>query len=84
MQRISSLYINPTNPQELVAGVLGNPYKADEKRGIFKTTDGGKTWQQKLFVSTRAGITQITASPDGAMLLAVSWEVNNSQWDSAP
>ena len=51
-QHISSLYINPINPQEIIAGILGNPYKADEKRGIFKTTDGGKTWQQKLFVST--------------------------------
>ena len=83
-QYISSLYINPINPQEIIAGVLGNPYKADEKRGIFKTTDGGKTWQQKLFVSTRAGISQITPSPDGSVLLAVAWDVNNSQWDDLP
>jgi len=51
VQQISSLYINPANPQELVVGVLGNRYKADEKRGIFKTTDGGNTWQQKQFIS---------------------------------
>ena len=83
-QHISSLYINPLNPQEIVAGVLGNSYKADEKRGIFKTTDGGNTWQQKLFVSTRAGISQITPSPDGSVLLAVAWDVNNSQWENVP
>lgn len=83
-QHISSLYINPINPQEIIAGILGNPYKADEKRGIFKTTDGGKTWQQKLFVSTRAGISQINSSPDGSVLLAVAWDVNSSQWDDLP
>lgn len=84
MQDISSLYINPSNPQELVAGVLGNPYKADEKRGIFKTTDGGKSWQQKQFVSTRAGIAQLVASPDHSVLLAVAWEVNSTLWNSVP
>lgn len=83
-QHISSLYINPLNPQEIIVGILGNPYKADEKRGIFKTTDGGKTWQQKLFVSTRAGISQINSSPDGSVLLAVAWDVNSSQWDDLP
>ena len=83
-QHISSLYINPANPQEIVVGILGNRYKADEKRGIFKTTDGGKTWQQKLFITTRAGISQIVTSPDGAVLLATAWDVNDTQWDSAP
>ena len=84
MQGINSLYINPSNPQELVAGVLGNPYKADEKRGVFRTSDGGKSWQQKQFVSTRTGIAQLVASPDHSVLLAVAWEVNSTLWNSEP
>lgn len=84
VQQISSLYINPANPQELVVGVLGNRYKADEKRGIFKTTDGGNTWQQKQFISTRTGISQIIATADKKVLLAVAWDINDSQWELAP
>ena len=83
-KHITAIYLSPSNPQEIVVGVLGNKHKTDEKRGIFKSSDGGKTWQQKLFVGTRTGISDIVATPDGSTLLATAWEINDSPWNSVP
>ena len=84
VQNITSIVINPKNTEEVIVGVLGNKYNADEKRGIFKTTDGGKTWQHKLFVGTRAGIQQIVSTDMGKTLYVSVWETNDSQWESNP
>ncbi|GIM59306.1 WD40/YVTN/BNR-like repeat-containing protein [Capnocytophaga canimorsus] len=84
MQNISCITINPSNPQEVLVGVQGNGFAADEKTGIFQTTDGGKTWQQKLFVGTRTGIHQIVRTEDANVLYATAWQMNNSQWQSEP
>ena len=83
-ERISAIYLNEDNPQEIVLAAMGNLYKGDDKRGIFKTTDGGKSWQQKLMVNTRTGIGSLVASADGSVLLATAWEGNSSEWESVP
>ncbi|GET45044.1 hypothetical protein [Capnocytophaga felis] len=83
-QNISSITINPKNTEEVVVGVLGNQYNADEKRGIFKTNDGGKTWQHKLFIGTRAGVRQIVATNNSNTLFASVWHSENSYWESKP
>ncbi|GIJ94562.1 beta propeller repeat protein [Capnocytophaga stomatis] len=83
-QNISSITINPKNTEEVVVGVLGNQYNADEKRGIFKTNDGGKTWQHKLFIGTRAGVRQIVATNNGNTLFASVWHPEDSYWESKP
>ncbi|MFK8301365.1 hypothetical protein ACI75Y_00505 [Capnocytophaga stomatis] len=83
-QNISSITINPKNTEEVVVGVLGNQYNADEKRGIFKTNDGGKTWQHKLFIGTRAGVRQIVATNNGNTLFASVWHSEDSYWESKP
>ncbi len=84
VKNIKSIVINPHNVEEVVVGVFGNQFTADEKRGIFKTTDGGKTWQHKLFVGTRAGIQQIVAAPDASTLYASAWQVDDTYWESTP
>ncbi|GIJ96950.1 hypothetical protein CAPN001_15190 [Capnocytophaga stomatis] len=83
-QNISSITINPKNTEEVVVGVLGNQYNADEKRGIFKTNDGGKTWQHKLFIGTRAGVRQIVATNNGNTLFASVWHSEDSYSESKP
>lgn len=83
-QNITSITINPKNTNEVVVGVLGNKYAADEKRGIFKTADGGSTWQHKLFVGTRAGVRQIVATDNGNTLFASVWHTEDTQWESIP
>ncbi|ATA68701.1 hypothetical protein CGC48_08715 [Capnocytophaga cynodegmi] len=83
-QNINSITINPKNTEEVIVGVLGNQYNADEKRGIFKTNDGGKTWQHKLFIGTRAGVWQIKETNNGNTLFASVWHSEDSYWESKP
>ena len=45
---IGKIEINPTDPNEVIVGVTGHLYSSDTVRGIYKTTDGGKTWKQTL------------------------------------
>lgn len=62
VKRISAIVMNPDNPKEIVVGALGDSFQPDEKRGVFKTTNGGESWQQKFFPGTQAGISQITVT----------------------
>src|SRR6202790_284301 len=48
--QISTIRIHPTNPQIAYVAVLGNPFVASPERGVYRTTDGGKTWQKLLYV----------------------------------
>ncbi|MDO5608134.1 MAG: hypothetical protein Q4G08_06740 [Capnocytophaga sp.] len=82
VQRITSIVINPKNKSDITVGVLGDRYQADEKRGIFRTTDNGATWQQKLFVGTRTGIIQIVSANN--TLYASAWQINDNQWETNP
>lgn len=84
VQNIKSIVINPKNTSEVIVGVFGNSYNADEKRGIFKTSDGGKTWQHKLFIGTRAGIDQIMETDGGKVLYATAWNTTTNHWESVP
>ena len=45
-QQIPSIAVDPTNAERLFAAVLGHPYGPNAERGIFRSTDGGKTWEQ--------------------------------------
>ena len=49
--QIGALEIHPTNPEVALAAALGNPWAKSRDRGVYKTTDGGKTWKQVLFTS---------------------------------
>ncbi|WP_392420701.1 WD40/YVTN/BNR-like repeat-containing protein [Capnocytophaga canis] len=81
---IESVHINPRNTDEVVVAVLGNPFDADEKRGVFKTSDEGKTWQHSLFVGNRAGVSQIIDIPNGQTLFASVWHDESTTWKSIP
>jgi photosystem II stability/assembly factor-like uncharacterized protein len=53
--QIGTLRVHPTNPDIVWLAALGSPYGPNDERGIFKTTDGGKTWRKVLFVDTEHG-----------------------------
>lgn len=79
---IGRIVINPKNADEIVVGVTGHLYSPNEERGIYKTSDGGKTWQKTLFVSTTAGIIDIAHSPNNFNIMyAASWEKDRKAWD---
>ena len=80
-QHIGRIIINKNNPNEVLVGVIGNLYTPNTERGIFKTSDGGKTWKNVLFINENTGVIDISASPtNAAILYAATWERNRKAW----
>ncbi|SDR71072.1 Sortilin, neurotensin receptor 3 [Formosa sp. Hel1_31_208] len=79
---IGRILINPNNPDEVVVGVTGHLYSPNQERGIYKTTDGGKTWSQKLFVDEMSGIIDLQTNPNNFNLMfASSWTKDRKAWN---
>jgi photosystem II stability/assembly factor-like uncharacterized protein len=81
-QHIGRIIINKNNPNEVVIGVIGHLYSKNKQRGVYKTTDGGKTWKNTLFIDDMTGIIDISVSPKNPnILFAASWERMRKAWD---
>ncbi|MCB0382432.1 MAG: glycosyl hydrolase [Psychroserpens sp.] len=79
---IGRILINPNNADEVVVGVTGHLYSPNQERGIYKTTDGGQTWSQKLFIDDRSGIIDVQTNPDNYNLMfASSWTKDRKAWN---
>lgn len=79
---IGRIVINPNNPDELIVGVTGHLYSPNKERGVYKTTDGGKTWSQKLFVDSVSGIIDIAYAPNNFnVMFATSWTKDRKAWN---
>ncbi|NER13171.1 glycosyl hydrolase [Leptobacterium flavescens] len=79
---IGRILINPNNPDEVVIGVTGHLYSPNESRGIYKTTDGGKTWQKTLFINNETGIIDVVATPGNFnVMYAAAWEKDRKAWN---
>ncbi len=78
---IGQILINPQNPDEVVVGVIGHLYSPNEERGIYKTTDGGKTWKKTLFINNETGIIEIVHAPNNYnVMFAASWQRDRKAW----
>lgn len=79
---IGRILINPNNPNEVVVGVTGHLYSTNQERGVYKTTDGGKTWQQTLFVDNTTGIIDMTHAPNNFNIqYAAAWQKDRKAWN---
>jgi len=79
---IARIILHPTYPNTLWVAVLGHLYSPNAERGIYKTTDGGKTWQKTLFVNENSGGIDLVIDPNDAMTLyAATWERSRRAWD---
>lgn len=79
---ISKVIVDPSNSQHLYVAGMGNPHVRTPDRGIYKSTDGGQTWQKVLFVSNQAGASDLVlAGGSPAVLYASFWDRirNNSE-----
>jgi photosystem II stability/assembly factor-like uncharacterized protein len=61
--QIGSVRIHPTNPDIVWVSAQGDTFKANDERGVFKTTDGGRTWKKTLFVSDTVGAMDLELQP---------------------
>lgn len=76
------ILIHPENPDVVTVGVTGHLYSANNERGIYKTTDGGKTWKQTLFVDDMSGIIDLQHSPKNYdVMFATSWTKDRKAWN---
>jgi photosystem II stability/assembly factor-like uncharacterized protein len=78
---IGKIILNPNNKDEVIVGVLGHLYSPNKERGIFKTTDGGKTWQHTLFINEDTGIVDISSVKNSNILYASAWERERKSWN---
>ncbi|MBV7269651.1 WD40/YVTN/BNR-like repeat-containing protein [Winogradskyella luteola] len=76
------ILIHPNNPNIVTVGVTGHLYSPNKERGIYKTTDGGKTWKQTLFVDDMSGIIDLQHSPNNYnVMYATSWAKDRKAWN---
>jgi photosystem II stability/assembly factor-like uncharacterized protein len=80
--QISSILVDPHDANTVFVGVLGNAWKPNAERGVFKTTDGGKTWKKVLFVNDKTGVANMVMQPGNPrVLFAGMWQVRRYPWD---
>jgi photosystem II stability/assembly factor-like uncharacterized protein len=79
--RIARIAIHPTNPDVVLVSALGHAYGPQKVRGVFRTTDGGKTWEQVLFVDEHTGANDVEFDPTNPRIVyATTWQLVIHTW----
>jgi photosystem II stability/assembly factor-like uncharacterized protein len=79
--RIGRVEIDPRNPDIVLACALGHAYGPQPDRGVFRTTDGGKTWDKVLFVDENTGCSDLGMDPNNSRILfAGMWQIEIHTW----
>jgi photosystem II stability/assembly factor-like uncharacterized protein len=79
--RISRVVIDPKNPDVVLVGALGHAYGPQPERGVFRTTDGGKTWERVLFTDENSGCAHLEMDPNNPkVLFAGMWPIEIRTW----
>jgi len=83
-QQIPQLIIDPRDPNRLFVAVLGHPYGPNEERGIFRSTDGGKSFQKVLYKDENTGGADLAFDPSNPdTVYATMWEARQGPWENA-
>ncbi|WP_338408879.1 glycosyl hydrolase [uncultured Flavobacterium sp.] len=79
---ISKICVNPININEITVGVLGHLYSKNQERGVYKTIDGGKTWNKTLYINDETGIIDLVVSPNNYNIqYAAAWQKDRKAWN---
>ena len=80
-EHISAIAINPQNPDIVYIGALGHAFGPNDERGVFMTTDGGKTWTKTLFIDNQHGVADLEIdSTNPNILYAGMWSFERKPW----
>jgi photosystem II stability/assembly factor-like uncharacterized protein len=80
-RNIHRIIIDKENPNTVYIGVIGSPWGEHPERGVFKTTDGGKTWKNILFTNKKSGCADLVVDPSNPnKLIAAMWEHQRKPW----
>ena len=81
-QQIPAMAVDPHDPNRVFAAVLGHPYGPNQERGIFRSTDGGATWQKVLFKDENTGGSDVEMDPSNPnVIYACLWEAREGPWE---
>ncbi|MGN6185773.1 MAG: WD40/YVTN/BNR-like repeat-containing protein [Thermoanaerobaculia bacterium] len=82
-QQIPTIVVDPKNPTRLFVAVLGHPYGPNEERGIFRSLDGGKTFEKILYRDADTGGIDVILDPSNANIVyAALWEARQGPWEN--
>ena len=80
-RHIPRIVIHPDNPDIVYAAVLGNIYKPTSNRGVYKSINGGKSWEKVLFSNAHSGAVELVMDPTNPRILyASTWRVNRTPY----
>lgn len=79
--QIGAIEIDPTNNNIVWVSAIGNAFKANEERGIYKTIDGGQNWEKVLFISNKTGFADLELLPGNPNIVyAAAWKAERKPW----
>ncbi|MEI6245568.1 MAG: hypothetical protein WCQ64_11045, partial [Acidobacteriota bacterium] len=82
-QQIPQVVIDPKNPNRLFVAALGHPYGPNEERGIFRSTDGGRTFEKVLYKGPDVGGKDVDIDPSNPdIVYATMWEARQGPWEN--
>ena len=80
-QHIARIVIDPTNPDVVYVAAMGHLYSDNTERGVFKTTDGGKTWEKVLYINDKIGVIDLVMNPQHPdVLYAATYDKRRLPW----
>jgi photosystem II stability/assembly factor-like uncharacterized protein len=80
--QIGEVAIHPDNYNIVYVSAIGNPFKPNAERGIYKTSNGGESWEKVLFVSNQVGFYDVEMLPGNPeVLFATAWKVDRKPWN---
>ena len=83
-QQIPQIVVHPKDPNRVWVAALGHPYGPNEERGIFRSRDGGKTFEKVLYKDPDTGAADLIIDPrDPDVLYAALWEARQGPWENA-
>ena len=81
-QQIARVAVDPRDPDRVFAAVIGHPYGPNVERGIFRSTDGGRTWEKVLYRDENTGGMDVAIDPrDPRNVYAVLWSARQAPWE---
>lgn len=81
-QHIGRVLVNPNNRNEIFVASMGALYSKNAQRGIYKSTDGGDSWEQSLFLNDSTGVVDLILHPENPdILYAAAWERDRKAWN---
>jgi photosystem II stability/assembly factor-like uncharacterized protein len=82
-QQMGGLAIDPHDPDRVFVAVLGHPYGPNPERGVYRSTDGGKTWEKVLYKDENTGAVQVTLDPTNPQIVyADLWAGRQGPWEN--